>query len=153
MIEVFRLSPERYARKLSGRGSARLGARWNSAGVELVYTASNRSLAMAEVLVHLSWTDIPNNLMMAAIGLPDDILIENISDDEMPSTWNIFPHTKETQEIGDRFVAKRRSCVLRVPSVVTRGDFNLLINPHHPQFPTIKILRLEKFKFDRRLFR
>ncbi len=108
---------------------------------------------MAEVLVHLPLTDVPNDMMMATIGLPDDILIEKISDDELPSTWNVFPHTKATQEIGDRFVAKRSSCVLQVPSVVTRGDFNLLINPHHSQFPSIKFLRLEKFRFDRRLFR
>jgi len=51
-MEVFRLSRAKYADQLSGYGAALKGARWNSRGVEMIYAAENRSLAMAEVLVH-----------------------------------------------------------------------------------------------------
>ena len=61
-MEVFRLSRDRYARTLSGEGAARAGGRWNSPGVEMVYTAGNRSLAMAEVAVHLSLAMLPEDI-------------------------------------------------------------------------------------------
>ncbi|MFY8046747.1 MAG: RES family NAD+ phosphorylase [Chitinophagaceae bacterium] len=39
-----------------------------------------------------------------------------------------------------------------MPSAVTKGDYNLLINPAHPDFKKIKIKGVEKFPFDRRIF-
>jgi len=54
-VEVYRLSRGKYARPLSGKGASIYGARWNSPGIELIYTAANRSLAMAEVFVHFTW--------------------------------------------------------------------------------------------------
>lgn len=153
MTEVFRLSSAKYAKTLSGRGSARLGARWNSAGVELVYTASNRSLAMAEVAVHLSLSDVPDDLIMATIQLPDGISIHSLREDELPADWNTFPHPQESQEIGDRFVIQQKHCVLRVPSAVTRGDYNFLLNPNHQEFKRIKIVGAEAFPVDKRMFR
>jgi hypothetical protein len=32
------------------------------------------------------------------------------------------------------------------------GDFNFLINPHHPDFSAIRIIGQEDFPFDPRLF-
>ena len=43
------LAREKFAGSLSGKGAAISGARWNSVGIEMIYTAANRSLAMAEV--------------------------------------------------------------------------------------------------------
>jgi hypothetical protein len=42
---------------------------------------------------------------------------------------------------------------LKVPSATTKGDHNLLINPFHPEFKEIKIVAVEPFPFDNRLFR
>ena len=53
-MEVYRLTRQKFASRLSGKGAAIKGARWNSPGVEIVYTAVNRSLAMAEVAVHFT---------------------------------------------------------------------------------------------------
>lgn len=152
-MEVFRLSREKYARPLSGKGAAIKGARWNSAGVELIYTAANRSLAMAEVAVHLTLGTIPRDFVMATIHLPDNISIQKLAESDLSRDWNAFPHPVSTQAIGDKFVADNRYCVLQIPSVVTRGDHNLLINPHHPEFAKIKISAIENFPFDRRIFK
>jgi len=59
-MEVYRLTRERFAKGLSGKGSSMMGARWNSVGVELIYTAPNRALAMAEVAVHLTLATMPS---------------------------------------------------------------------------------------------
>jgi len=74
-MEVFRLSREKFASILSGKGAAIKGARWNSMGVELIYCASNRSLAMAEVAVHFSLATLPNDFVMLTIFIPDTVLI------------------------------------------------------------------------------
>lgn len=147
-MEADRLSRGKYVASLSGKG-----ARWNSAGVELIYAASNRSLAMAEVAVHLTLATLPDDYVMATIYLPDDISIQKLTESDLPTNWNAFPHPVSTQVIGDKFVADKSYCVLQIPSAVTRGDHNLLINSHHPEFPKIKIIKIEKFPFDKRIFK
>lgn len=152
-MEVFRLSREKFATSLSGVGAAIKGARWNSIGVELIYTASNRSLAMAEVAVHFTMATIPSDYMMVTIYIPDDISIKKLNIKDLPTDWNSFPHPIFTQAIGDKFIANNQHCILQIPSVVTRGDYNFLINPKHADFSKIKILTLEKFPFDKRIFK
>src|SRR5690606_13559656 len=149
---VFRLVREKFSSSLSGKGAALRGARWNSMGVELIYTAGNRSLAMAEVAVHLSLASLPADYLMMSIWLPGDLEIAEFPVNELPLNWNAFPHALSTQRIGDVFVADARCAVLKIPSVVTLGDFNYLINPKHPEFARIEVESLVKFPFDRRLF-
>ncbi|HMU32751.1 MAG TPA: RES family NAD+ phosphorylase [Pyrinomonadaceae bacterium] len=151
-MQVFRLIREQYVSDpLSGRGAANFGARWNSIGVELVYTAANRSLAMAEVAVHLPIVMLPDDYLMVVVELPVDISIKTLEVGELPQRWSDFPYLAASQRIGDKFAADAEYCILQVPSVVTSGDFNYLINPHHPDFTSIRILSFEAFKFDKRL--
>jgi RES domain-containing protein len=152
-MELYRLSREKFAGSLSGKGAALKGARWNSVGFELIYTAANRSLAMAEVAVRLTLATIPNDYVMVTIFAPDDIGIYQPATKDLPSEWNAWPHPMSTQAIGDRFIIENKYAVLKVPSAVTRGDFNLLINPFHIDFPRIKIVSKEDFPFDRRIFK
>lgn len=152
-MEVFRLSRERYAIPLSGKGAAIKGARWNSTGVELIYTAKNRSLAMAEVAVHFTMATLPDDYMMICINIPDDIAVKELPESDLPPNWKDFPHPVSTQKFGDEFVRENKYCVLMVPSVVTKGDFNMLINPNHKDFAKIEITAIEKFPFDKRIFK
>lgn len=152
-MEAFRLSREKYAAPLSGKGAAMKGARWNSVGMEIIYTASNRSLAMAEVAVHLTLATIPADYVMLTIYLPDGISTQKLTLKDLPADWNAFPHPNSTQAVGDKFISENKYCVLQIPSVVTSGDYNLLMNPHHSEFPKIKIIAIEKFPFDRRIFK
>lgn len=152
-MEVFRLAREKYATPLSGKGAAIKGARWNSIGIELIYTAKNRSLAMAEVAVHFTLATLPEDYMMITIDTPDDIDNKFIEEVDLPTGWRDFPHPISTQRIGDAFVAENKYCVLIIPSVVTQGDFNVLINPHHKDFKKITIIKIEKFPFDKRIFK
>ena len=151
-MEAFRLARSKYASTLSGIGAAVRGARWNSAGVEMIYTAANRSLAMAEVAVHLTLATVPADYVMLTVYIPDTISLRRIIESELPEEWNVFPYKSTTQQIGDRFIAENDCCILQVPSSVTKGDSNLLINPHHQEFSGIKIVDTEKFPFDNRIF-
>ena len=151
-MDVFRLTSQQFAYSLSGKGAALYGARWNSIGVEVIYAAANRSLAMAEVAVHFTLATLPKNFMMVTIHIPDEIEIFKIDKSILPANWNTFPHPQSTQQIGDQFIAENKYCVMQIPSVVTKGDYNLLINPKHPLFESIQIIEVEKFPFDNRVF-
>jgi len=152
-MEVFRLSRASHRKKLSGRGAAIKGARWNSIGTEIIYTASNRSLAMAEVAVHLTLATLPADFYMLTIFIPDGTSLQTISPGALPVHWNQFPHLPATQAIGDTFIRANMHCLLQVPSAVTQGDFNILINPFHAEFKKIRIVEAKKFPFDDRVFR
>jgi len=151
-MEVFRLARKQYAGKLSGMGAAMWGARWSSVGVELIYTACNRSLAMAEVAVHLTLATMPKNFLMITIDIPDDIKFLQLEIEDLPNNWNAFPHLCSSQVIGDQFVREGAYCLLRLPSVVTKGDYNVLINPYHADFKRIRVVAKEEFPFDQRIF-
>ncbi len=152
-MEVYRLSRQKFSHTLSGKGAAIKGARWNSTGVELIYTAANRSLAMAEVAVHFTLATLPDDYLMMTIHIPDNLPIQKITASELPQDWNIFPHPSSTQFTGDKFVADNKYCVLKIPSAVIKGDYNLLINPAHKDFKKIKIIAAEEFPFDKRVFK
>lgn len=151
-MEVFRLTREMYAHSLSGKGAALKGARWNSVGTELIYTAANRSLAMAEVAVHFTLATLPADYCMVTLYIPDTLPVSRISLKSLPENWNAFPYHPSTQTIGDKFVRENTYSILKTPSAVTQGDFNFLLNPAHPDFGGIKIKKVEKFPFDKRIF-
>lgn len=150
-MKLFRLCRKIFAEPLNGKGAALYGARWNSKGTEIIYTSSNRSLAMAEVAVHLTLATLPEDMVMITITLPPNAPILKIDIKDLPFTWNYFPETDALHLIGDRFVREGKYLALKVPSAVTQGDFNLLINPHHRLFSKVKISEIEKFPVNKRL--
>lgn len=153
-MNVFRLSKGKYKNQLSGVGASMYGGRWNSPGTEIIYTAANRSLAMAEILVHLEPSQIPDDYFMLTIAVPGDFSILRIEEKELPSRWNapIIYHT-ETKKMGDQFIRENKFGFLKVPSAVTKSDFNFLINPFYDRFSEVKIMGAEPFPFDGRFFR
>ena len=150
---VYRLSKQSYIHDLSGRGAEINGGRWNSKGVSVVYTAASRALAVLEVAVHTPLGIIPTDYFMATIELRDENNLVHIDIADLPLNWNSNPIIKATQLIGDKFAKINRHLVLQVPSATVPGDFNYLINPMHPDFKTVKIIKTEPFEFDMRLFK
>lgn len=151
-MEVYRLSRKKYALPLSGIGASFHGARWNSAGYDLIYSAENRSLAMAEVAVHLTFATLPLDFVMMTLNIPGEIMILTLDENKLLPDWNTFPFPVSTQHTGDKFISDCIYCVLKVPSAVTKGDHNFLINPNHPDFKKITVKSMEDFPFDRRIF-
>jgi RES domain-containing protein len=152
-MEVFRLARKKYPIELSGKGAALVGARWNSKGTEIIYTAQNRALAMAEVVVHLSLATMPSDFVMLTIAIPSTVPILELPANQLPLDWNTFPAPFDTALIGDHFVQQNEFAVLKVPSAVVQGDYNYLINPHHKDFTQIQIVDQVDFPFDQRIFK
>lgn len=149
---VFRLSKSKYSKDLSGSGAEKTGGRWNSKGKALIYTSSSRALCVAEIAVHTPFGILPKDYELIAIGIPDETSTQEIKKSDLPKDWHSFPHSNSTQTFGDTFISQNKYLVLKVPSAVVQGDFNYLINPKHPDSTKIKIISIESFQFDERLF-
>jgi RES domain-containing protein len=136
----------------TGEGSRRWPGRWNSRGIPVVYTAESRSLAILEALVNFEGIDrsrLPRCVLFEARF--DARLVEVVEPPMLPPGWDGYPPTPATREFGDRWVAELRTAVLRVPSVVTRGEVNYILNPSHPAFEAIATQPPEPALWDPRL--
>lgn len=152
-MEVFRLTKKQYSKTLDGKGAALFGNRWNSKGTEMIYTSESRALAMAEVIAHISLATLPEDFVMLQIEIPDEISIKLVNKNLLAKNWNHFPHITNTQKIGDKFILENEYCILKVPSAIVKGDYNILINPFHKDFQKVKIKKVTDFPFDVRLFK
>lgn len=149
---VFRLSKAEFCRDLTGLGAQKSGGRWNSKGVAILYTSQSRALCTTEIAVHTPLGILPTDYQIVSIQIPDEAKIDELMPAKLPYNLRTFPHSYETQEIGNSFVKAAKYLVLKVPSVVVPGEFNYLINPKHNDFKKVKILSVESFNFDERLF-
>lgn len=150
---VFRLSRKKYKDQLSGYGASLNGQRWNSKGIEVIYTADSRALANSEVAVHIPLGILPRDYYMVEIEIPSSVQIPELPVESLTVGWDTVPNTMASQIVGDRFVFENRYAVLRVPSVVVKGDFNFILNPKHKDFCKIKIVSTTPFPFDPRFSR
>lgn len=138
-------------RALDGEGARLFGGRWNRQGTSVVYTSASVALALLEFIVHLDTDALPLNLVIVEADLPDDLRVETVRADALPSNWRRYRGPEVLQDFGTTWVAERRSAVLSVPSVIVPRERNYLLNPAHPDFTRIRVVRTEPFEFDPRL--
>jgi len=148
---VYRLSKSKFSYDLTGKGAERSGGRWNSKGVAMIYTGESRALCTTEIAVHTPLGNIPVDYDIISIEIPE-ALIGEVNINGMPEGWNSIPHSRLTQDIGDRFISENIFLALKVPSAVVQGDHNYLINPNHKDIFQVCILEVTGFNFDERLF-
>jgi RES domain-containing protein len=138
------------ASAFTGRGARKVGGRWNSPGVAVVYAAQSASLAMLEMLVHLQSRELLRSYVLFEVTF-DETLITEITSEDLPGTWRQSPPSAEGQGVGDQWVAEARSAVLKLPSVIVPAEFNYLFNPVHRDFAKLTIDPKQPVEFDRRL--
>tara|TARA_R110000744_G_scaffold237369_4_gene354856 strand:+ start:62034 stop:62495 length:462 start_codon:yes stop_codon:yes gene_type:complete len=149
---VYRISKGKYKEDLSGTGAELYGGRWNNKGVKMLYTASSIALAMSEVAVHVPYGILPQDYFVISIEIPDSSF-ESLDMSLLKGIdWEQIPHGFETQTIGDDFINKGTYLALKVPSVVVPGDYNFILNPHHENYDKVKVVDVQPFSFDKRMF-
>ncbi|MGB7393806.1 MAG: RES domain-containing protein [Pricia sp.] len=154
-MRVFRIANKKYIHSLSGIGAERFGGRWNNKGTRVVYTAASRALAMAETAVQPNFDILPDRYHIAEIEVPDNLPIYTINLKSIfnGGEWTSPQALSLTKSWGTFVLSRKKYPVIKAPSVVVRGDFNYLLNPYHPDFDRIKVVDIEPFLFDERLFR
>lgn len=150
MPVVWRVCKTRYA-PYDGTGAMLVGARWNSSGRSVVYTADSFAGAILEILAHsFRPRTLPGPHHGVRIDIPDD-LVETL-DPAALRGWDA-PGSPEARAFGDRWLAEARSAALAVPALPCRPiGRNLLINPAHPDAARIVVSAPFIVPWDERLF-
>lgn len=149
-MEVFRITHKKWSKQLTASGSP---ARWNSGGIFVIYTAESRALACLENIVHKGSPDFLVPFIIMSIFIPDEINISEVSIKELPLNWNKSGDSgyRNCRPIGDSWILKGESAILKVPSALVPKESNYLINPKHPDSSKISIFSEESFIFDDRI--
>jgi RES domain-containing protein len=92
-------------------------------------------------------------LSIATIQIPDDISPKEISISDLPANWRDYPAPEELAFLGAQWALSTETLLLRAPSAAVEGEFNILINPLHPDMKHVTIPRVEACRFDERLLR
>jgi RES domain-containing protein len=137
--------------------TARDGWRFNDCRTEILYAAEVEALAILEVVARPGWETV-DELIVAAIEVPND----SVHDLEalgiaLPSNWNQRPAARNAQRVGAEFLAaideaRTRGevvCGVRVPSVISSTDHNVLIDPR--QKSKYRVAGWSRIPFDRLL--
>jgi RES domain-containing protein len=152
-MDVFRIAKSEYVRDLSGVGARIYGGRWNKKGSAVIYTSETRALATVEFLVHVPISMRPADLSIARIRVPGRPVPEDVGAPELPAGWRTFPAPPDLAEVGTEWLRSKRSLLFRVPSAVVEGEFNILINPAHPDIRKVRVVEAERFEINERLLR
>lgn len=150
---VFRIAKEEYIHDLSGYGARRYGGRWNQKGTSVIYTSESRALASLEFLVHIPPVLIPHDLYIATIEIPNRFTPEVCKTKRLPPNWKEFPPPHRLALIGTNWVLQKKKLLLQVPSALVEDEYNILINPDHPDIRYVKIKKIQKYHFDQRLLK
>jgi RES domain-containing protein len=124
-------------------GAMDAGGRWNSIGKPMLYTAQHLSLACVEILVHLDKSELPRDYVWSCAELAKDPGFLEVTD---------LSHVSSCQAAGDLWVAEGGQLAIHVPSVVIPEEFNVLLNPNHPEYSAVVWSEPRPFRFDPRLF-
>lgn len=151
-MQVYRLARANRRYDLSGYGAFLVGGRWNLPGLPLLYTAETRSLATLEVLVHLPAADLPPDMYLLTLNVPETVSQAALTPADLPPDWQRISQPLPTAALGHAWLQAGRTLALRVPSVIVPQEHNLLLNPAHPEFAQVQLAaEPEPFFFDERL--
>jgi RES domain-containing protein len=154
-MRLWRLSGLRHAEAMDGCYGLYFDGRWNTAGRPVTYSATSPSLCLLEKLVHVEDPHLLPTLAMVSYEVGDDIQAMRREIADLPGDWR--EREGLTQQLGNEWLDKFDTALLFVPSVIVPiadgPDWNVLMNPRHPDASTIKIARIEPFELDVRLFK
>jgi len=132
-VIVYRLTRAKFASDLTGTGGLYAAGRCNRKGTPVIYAAQQPSLALAEVLAHLDYDQVPLDYVLVTIEIPDTAPSKQASPDEA-LTASSHPDVP----------------VFLVPSVIVPQELNVVMFPQAAGFEA-RIVNVEPFRIDERL--
>lgn len=152
-MRFWRVCRKRYAAEAaSGEGARLYGGRWNSRGVRVVYASTSLALAAIETFVNLEPNLQPADLVSIEGEISSAVETRTIDLQALPPSWR-STRDESLRAFGDDWVRARETVALLVPSAAIPGEWNILLNPAHPDFSNVKLAEPEPFAFDLRMFR
>jgi RES domain-containing protein len=99
-------------------------------------------------LVHYKRFDALQAHVLYVVEVPDPLIVVCT---DFPKGWDAPDLSPAAQKVGNRWCDERLSPAMKVPSAVTRGESNLLLNSKHPAWKWDWVIQRTSFAFDRRL--
>lgn len=152
-MRFWRICRRPYAAKsVAGEGARLYGGRWNSRGVRVIYASTSLALAAIETFVNLEPNLQPTDLVSIEGEIPDALEIGRIGARSLPAVWR-QSRDEFCRRIGDEWIDARQTVALLVPSAAIPSEWNLLLDPAHPEFSRIKFHDPKLFAFHERMLR
>jgi RES domain-containing protein len=153
-MRLWRIEKSIFAQEVrSGNGARIYGGRWNSPGRPAIYCAGSLSLAMLEVLAHVSTEEDAGEKRVFFTVDIDDKWMEEIAPTDLPRNWRSALNLGPGRRQGDAWLGRGHSVALRVPSALVAGEFNCILNPAHPHYRKATLWSAGKpLRIDSRLF-
>jgi RES domain-containing protein len=138
-IHVFRIVKAKYASNpLHFPTTGHRPNRWNSENIPMMYFAASPSLAALEMQGAIADFGPYGLFRMFRVRIPTRCL-EVLPDAEYPTDWKTDPHPISTQTLGSAWQKGRNSLGLLIRSARSPLEYNLLINPDHPDLSQMQI--------------
>lgn len=148
---IYRITKNEHV-ALDGMGGLFGSGRWHKKGNLVIYASEHASLAAWEKIVHVTnFENLPNNLLLVKIEIPDRIELPTVPQTVLVNGWDSYPFTVETVDYGTSFLRTNEHLALKVPSAIIPDEFNIIINPLHPDIKDCKVISTVPFIFDKRV--
>lgn len=121
----------------SGSVAGPKGWRFNDRSTEILYTAEVEALAILEVVIRPGLETI-RQILVATIEVPDGAIVSTTDlGITLPTNWNARPVADDSRTIAREFLdalgrlptGQSKPVGLRVPSVLSSKDSNVLLDP------------------------
>jgi len=149
-MRAYRIAKDKYINDLSGTGAKLYGGRWNEEGTSVLYTSTNLSLAVLELLANHVW-GLVKGYSYVQLQIPDELLIKTANMDMLSSKWRKSQYSMSTISLGTTWARSQDSLGLLVPSAVLPTEYNLLLNPAHAEYHKVTSQKVEPLDLDRRV--
>ncbi len=137
---------------LLGTGGLYAPGRWHTRGKPVVYLAESSPAALLETLVHLEVDEAhrPSTYRLLKVQADEDVEFERVELASLPADWRASENI--SQRLGDEWLERSGTALLRVPSAIAPETWNWLLNPRHSDASRVRILTADSHLYDWRLF-
>jgi RES domain-containing protein len=145
-MQLWRLYRRAHGPGLDGTGGLHAPGRWHRQGTRVVYFGASPAIVVLEKLAHLDPATLPSDLILARFEAN-----VSLEEEEIDGGADALADLQRTQARGDAFFRKNAACLLRVRSVILPEEYNLVLNPLHPDAAKVTASGERTFRFDGRL--
>src|SRR5690606_18625919 len=118
-MRIWRICRKSFSRApLDGKGGLLVAGRWHTPRRLVTYASESLALASLEGVVHRAVELLPSNLMAVDVVVPSKVKVIEVRECDLPRNWRKHPAPRRLQEVGNDWLDRGRTAVLRVPSAL-----------------------------------
>ncbi|WP_165805987.1 RES family NAD+ phosphorylase [Marixanthomonas spongiae] len=150
-MKLYRIAKKKFITDVSGEGARLYGGRWNKTGDAMLYCSQHLSLCVLEILVHLDYQYFTDDHYFIETEIADKDIFFLKEIENVHINWRNNPPLSSTQDYGSNWLQNSGQLAMGVPSAVLPFEYNILLNPKHPDFPKIKFSKEKILDIDSRI--